>query len=207
MEYASVPARKPTIPASTMLKLLGGQFFEVQVSQSFHDGNKDCRWRRGIVITSKSEGLWSPRGVVTPEDVAHLRNRVEQFTAVSQLDKKSLRAVAPCRYSFCKWVTSASKAFAERRVLQLPVFGGDLGNTSGISAVAGLLALLESASIPVEMRERLSVEAFALGAVTVDELTRDDWHSLPSWGALKPLQQRRLLCRVCVQTAAASSVA
>ena len=29
VEYASHPARKPTIPVSTMLKLFGGQFLEV----------------------------------------------------------------------------------------------------------------------------------------------------------------------------------
>ena len=204
VEYAAVPARKPTIPVSTMLKLLGGQYFEVQVSQSFHDGNMDCRWRRGIAITSKSEGLWSPRGSVTPEDIVHLRNRVEQFTANSQLDKKVLRAVVPCKYSFCKWVTSASKAFTERRLLQLPVSVGDCDRSSGDAAVAGLFALLESASIPAEWGQRLHDEALALGAVGVDELSREDWLGLPSWAALKPLQQRRVLDRAFVQTSVAS---
>ena len=37
------------------------------------------------------------------------------------------------------------------------------------------------------------VGAEGLGAVDVEELTREDWESLPSWGALRPLQQRRLL--------------
>ena len=37
------------------------------------------------------------------------------------------------------------------------------------------------------------VGAEGLGAAHVDELTREDWESLPSWGALRPLEQRRLL--------------
>jgi hypothetical protein len=98
VEYASMPDRKPTIPVTTLLKLFGGQHFEVQVSQSFHDGNLDCRWTRGIAITSKLQGLWVPRGPVSAEDVVHLQNRVEQFTAVAQLPKHGLRAITPCRF-------------------------------------------------------------------------------------------------------------
>ena len=37
------------------------------------------------------------------------------------------------------------------------------------------------------------VGAEGLGALDVNELTREDRESLPSWGALRPLQQRRLL--------------
>ena len=37
------------------------------------------------------------------------------------------------------------------------------------------------------------VGAEGLGAVDVNELTPEDWESLPSWGLLKPLQRRRLL--------------
>ena len=37
------------------------------------------------------------------------------------------------------------------------------------------------------------VGAEGLGALDVNELTREDWERLPSWGALRPLQQRRLL--------------
>ena len=73
-----------------MLKLFGGQFLEVQVSQSFHDGNLDCRWRRGVAITSKLKGLWDPRGPVSQEDISHLQNRVEQFTVSAKLQRKDL---------------------------------------------------------------------------------------------------------------------
>ena len=40
---------------------------------------------------------------------------------------------------------------------------------------------------------RRLVGADGLGAAHVDEVTQEDWESLPSWAALRPLQQRRLL--------------
>ena len=39
--FASLPPSRPTIPALTFLKLFAGQRFEAQVSQCFHNGNKD----------------------------------------------------------------------------------------------------------------------------------------------------------------------
>ena len=61
----------------------------------------------------------------------------------------------------------------------------------------GRLALLLADDFSAEGREKScvvqDVGAEGLGAVDVEELTKEDWESLPSWGALKPLQQRRLL--------------
>jgi hypothetical protein len=200
VEYAAVPARKPTIPVTTMLKLLGGQYLEVQVSQSFHDGNLDCRWRRGVAITSKAKGLWEPRGPVTAEDIVHLQNRVEQFTAVVQVSKTELKTIVPCKVSFCKWLASASRAFAERVVPQpLAVQIAD-ASTPGGSTVIGFSELMQAASIPAEPAQRLHGDAVALGAISVQELTLDDWSGFPSWLLLKPLHKRRLLSNASERT-------
>ena len=51
-------------PYTDMLKLLGGQFAEVAVSQSMHDGNIDAGWRHGIAIAAKLDGLVKPKGDV-----------------------------------------------------------------------------------------------------------------------------------------------
>ena len=47
-EFASRPARAPTIPAVTFKKLFAGQYLRLQVSQAHHDGNPDFRWTRGV---------------------------------------------------------------------------------------------------------------------------------------------------------------
>lgn len=193
VEYASMPVKKPTIPVTTLLKMLGGQYFEVQVSQSFHDGNVDCRWTRGIAITSKLQGLWEPRGPVSAEDVKHLQNRVEQFTAVAHLPRQELRTIVPCRSSFCKWLAQASAAFAGRVVPQTPAASSA---ASDRGAVAGFWDLMRAASIPPEPAENLHAAVLGAGAVHVQELLLDDWPCLPCWGLLLPLQQRRLLAAV-----------
>ncbi len=61
--------------------------------------------------------------------------------------------------------------------------------------MTGFANLMRNAKIPPLAAAQLlqDVGAEGLGAVDVNELTREDWESLPSWGALRPLQQRRLL--------------
>ena len=49
VEYAATG----TVPVPTFLSLFQGYFFEVTVSQSFHDGNPDLRWTRGAAMTAK----------------------------------------------------------------------------------------------------------------------------------------------------------
>ena len=50
-------AHKETVPVATFLSLFIGKDTEVQVSQSFNDGNLDVKWPRGVVFTAKEEGL------------------------------------------------------------------------------------------------------------------------------------------------------
>ena len=89
VEYAT-----ETIPVTTMLSLCQGAPFEVQVSQSFNDGNVDFEWRRGAVWTAKANGLWTPSGDVTPEDVEHIQSRVDQHLVTATV--KTLKATPPC---------------------------------------------------------------------------------------------------------------
>ncbi len=117
VEYASVPSRSPTLAVPTFLKLLGGQFLEITVSQSFNNGNADIKWQRGLVMTAKCEGLWvSSNGVVSPEDIRHMQSRVHQFHAMAQLPTEALRAVPPCPEGFSRWLLLGSAEAAARHV-------------------------------------------------------------------------------------------
>ena len=82
LEYAALPNQ--AVPVDTFLSLFGGQFFEANMSQSFHDGNDDVKWTRGALMTAKEQDLWKPmpdRGV-TEEDVKHMKKLVLCFPCV-----------------------------------------------------------------------------------------------------------------------------
>ena len=96
-EYASQPYRKPTIPATTFKKLLAGQLLELQVSQSFHDGNPEFAWKRGAALTAPLEGLWHHKDPVTAEDARHMQSRVIQFDALVAAGGHS--GTSPCAQS------------------------------------------------------------------------------------------------------------
>ena len=112
VEFASCPPKRPTIPKTMQMKLFAGQKLEVQVSQSFQNGNADVRWNQGVAMTVKSEGLWSPNAVVSSEDVRHLQSRVEQFTATAQIARSALTDMPKCKESFSKWVVAGACAWA-----------------------------------------------------------------------------------------------
>ena len=113
VEFASVPPKSPTIPATTFKKLFAGQAFEVQCSQVFNNGNLDLKWTRGLAITCAYEGLWTPNGPVTPEDIRHMQTRVVQFNALTPITGE-LQAVPLCPETFCMWVSMSSALFAAR---------------------------------------------------------------------------------------------
>ena len=198
VEYVSQPVGRPTLPYSTQLKLFSGQCMEVQVSQRLHDGNPDARWTRGVAVTSKLKGLWTPRGDVSAEDIAHLQNRFEQFTANGRpLTKEELRSVPPCRVNWCKWIVATATAFANGAPAAAP-HPRPAGGSGGAAGVEGLLALTRRVSIPDGLARALHDDALAVGAANVSELTADDWAALPSWATLLPLQQRRVLSAIVV---------
>ncbi len=117
VEFATSTARlAPTIPVTTFLKLFGGQFTEVAVSQSFNNGHVDLCWKRGVVMTAKEEGLWDRAPGVSAEDVRHMKSRVVQFPAVFQVPCERLRDVRRCPTSWSRWLVEASAAAASGRV-------------------------------------------------------------------------------------------
>lgn len=118
-EFASRPARAPTIPAVTFKKLFAGQYLRLQVSQSHHDGNPDFRWTRGAAMTAPLQGLWDHQPPLTAEDVSHMKSRIIQFDALVVI-QGPLRAMPHCPTSWCKYVTERSTAYAARRIADIP---------------------------------------------------------------------------------------
>lgn len=207
VEYAFSTAKKPaTIPVVTFLKLAGGQSFEVQVSQSFQNGNIDLQWTKGAAITAKDEGLWQPAGNVSPEDIRHIQSRVEQFTAKEQLPIKSLRDVPMCKQSWASWVVTRSAAFAARSVpsslpdpaaaSQAAMGSANCSSAMGPRGIHGFVELMHRAVVSPGAAENLKQEMMALGVVSVQELTVEDWKSLRAWQTVLPFAQRRLLALV-----------
>ena len=103
-------AHKDTIPVPTFLSLFIGKETEIQVSQSFNDGNLDVAWRRGAVFTAKAEGLWTPTAKVSVEDVRHLKNRVEEFHFEHVLE--TIHDVESCAPCMARWILQYSGASA-----------------------------------------------------------------------------------------------
>ena len=106
---------------------------------------------------------------------------------------QTLADVSYCREYFCAWLLQDSAAWAFRAAPQplLPV-----SHAPGVEArggvVQGFREFAARVAIPEPLAANLHDECVSLGAVHVDELTLDDWSSLPSWRQLRPLQQWRL---------------
>jgi hypothetical protein len=192
VEYAATPDKQPAVPKSLFLKLFQGQFAEIQVSQAHNNGHKDMKWKRGVVITTKSKGLWDSMGKVTKEDIRHMQSRVEQFRATVPIEEP-LVEVVNCKEQFCKWLLVDAEAWANRSV---PVAPAPPARADLQVVVGGFLPLLAELSIPLDQASAMQKEAAAIGAAHVAELSVDDWATLPTWLSLRPLQQRRVLGRI-----------
>ena len=198
-DYRPVQYAQKTVEVSTVLSLFNGLPFEVQVSQSFHDGNPDFRWDRGAVATAPQEGLWDPKGTVTPEDIRHMRNRFHPFQCTAVI--RSMQDMDPCAVHMCRWIVDGANAADARAALRPPLAlpaPGDAAsaeNPTGEAAadVAGLGDLAKKALLPPEATTALRAELLSEGAVDVAELTAEDWAGLSAWGQLKQFEQRRLL--------------
>ena len=97
-----------TVPVATFLSIFQGKETEIQVSQSFNDGNLDVAWKRGAVFTAKEEGLWMPTCKVSAEDVRHLRNRVEEFRFTHVMPEGSFHDVVLCAPCMANWILKYS---------------------------------------------------------------------------------------------------
>lgn len=210
-DYRPVEYAQRTVEVATFLSLFTGHPFEVQVSQSFNDGNPDAQWNRGAVMTAKEAGLWEPKGVVSAEDVRHMQSRVQVFPARA-LPTTAMRDTCPCPGCMCHWIReSAARADMDELVRPapaaprpplavLPLADGARAPPGAATAtgalthnVDGLDDLAAKAALPAETVGALRLELVELGAVGVGELSEDDWRSLRAWGALRLFQQRRLL--------------
>ena len=122
-EYRQVEfAARGNVPVGTFLSLFGGASLEIQVSQSFQNGNAEILWRRGAAMTANEEGLWDPvpplPGLVqvTKEDIRHMQTRVFQFRASVPVPEVVLAPVPECAESFCRWLVVESASYASAHV-------------------------------------------------------------------------------------------
>ena len=111
-------AHKETVPVATFLSLFIGKNTEIQVSQSFNDGNLDVQWARGVVFTAKRDGLWHPTDRVSAEDVQHIKNRVHEFRFENVVP--NLKDVVSCAPCMAKWIRDLSADVSAA----LPTSGG-----------------------------------------------------------------------------------
>ena len=197
-DYRPVEYAQETIPVNTFLSLFTGLPFEVQLSQTFNDGNEDFAWRQGAVLTAKEEGLWNCFGSVTPEDIRHMQSRVEVFRCTAAVAQ--LRDVEPCAQCMCKWIRDESASLDASAALQLvlpvlpvlPSSADGSGVADAPAQIEGFEEFVAKARVPARVAKALKQDLFTLGAVNVEELTLSDWTSLSSWQKLRFLEQRRL---------------
>ena len=191
-------AQEKTVTVSTFLSLFIGKKNEIQVSQSFNDGNLDVEWKRGVAFTSKQEGLWTPTKRVPEEDVRHMRNRVQEFVFEYVFPQGSLKDIEPCGTCFGRWVVRGAAAYDAASALRpLPLAEAQsallVADPSSEEPVRGFTSLVSAVCLPATMADELSSSLLDLGAVDVRELAVPDWESLACWPNLRPLQKRRLL--------------
>ena len=198
-DYRPVEYAQETIPVSTFLSLGQGEPFEVQVAQSFHDGNVDFEWRHGAVLTAKESGLWAPWGVVNEEDIMHLQSRVDVHRVVAKVP--GMKDTTPCAVHMCRWVRDGAMAQDASLLLSpaLPVQPGAIGRAAsahdGGPDVQGLEAVCQAAvpRISAHSYAALRGELLALGVIHVAELSLEDWASVRALSALLPFEQRRCM--------------
>ena len=153
----------------------------------------DVAWKKGVVFTAKSDGLWEPTKRVGEEDIRHMRNRVEQFVFTAGVPHGSLKDIRPCATHMAKWIMDESAAADASDGLR-PLPAAQHPADVGVSCeVAGFHELAIATKLTPVSAEALLKDLTDLGAVSVEELTIADWQSLPSWRELRMLPQRRLM--------------
>lgn len=189
-DFRPVEYAQGTIDVGTFLSLFNGHPFEIRQSQAFKHGNEDFAWQKGCCLTAKEKELWEPWGVVSPEDVQHMKNRMRVFTCTAVL--KDLRRTQPCVSCMCKWIRDKAAQADARAVTQPTLLQNHLADDSR-SQVIGFADVCSQASVPPEKARALEVELLQLGAICVREVCNSDWHSLGSFNLLLPFEKRRFL--------------
>ena len=118
VEFASVPERRPTIPAQVFKKLFAGQTLEIQVSQAFNKENPEMKWTKGAALTAPLQNLWTPTRSCPPEAVRHMQSRVQQFDALVPLASE-LKDLPLCPETWASWLVSKATSFASKRAAQI----------------------------------------------------------------------------------------
>ena len=115
-------AHEKVFSVTTFKKAFGGQCFEIQMPQNWHDGNQDFRWQQGVVFTNMEEDLWTPTENVKAEDIRHLQSLVEMFRFAHQLcrpgSRSSRGSIPQCRHHLAIWIRDDSAAFDASQALQ-----------------------------------------------------------------------------------------
>jgi hypothetical protein len=183
------------MPVTTFKKAFNGHWFEVQVPQGFSDGNKDFRWKRGVIFTNKFEGLWESPNLkkCSKEDIRHLQARVTQFHCVSCFvpTGESRPEIPQCGSHLCKWVVAGAAAFDARSLVAPPILAASGGGNYFIAGLAEFLAAV--GGVDESEQEALTIDLVTLGAFHVNDMTEDDWAQAHSWHGLRPLVKRRIL--------------
>ena len=188
-------AQEKTVPVAAYLSLFIGKHTEVQVSQSFHDGNLDVQWNRGVVFTAKEEGLWTATPKVPAEDIRHLRNRVEEYPFRSIVPE--LKEVVSCAPCMARWILKFSDLSSAPGPAAVSVASAPAALPAmDFSCVSGFADLMEAARLTGPVVGELLSDVLALGAVDVKELRLDDWQRLPAWSKLRPMEVRRLVAAI-----------
>ena len=191
-DFRPVQYAQETIPTSTLLSLFDGHPFEIQVSQSFNDGNVDFEWRRGTVVTAKEEGLWATCRGVTEEDVRHLQSRFEVFRCAGQVSR--MRDVEECPCHMARWIRDGADEHDSRAAL-LPLLPTTTpsATASRTYELHGFGAFAVETRLSPETASTLQSELLQMGAINVRELPVQEWTKLVAWRLLKSLEQRRVL--------------
>ena len=188
-------AQEKTVPVAAYLSLFIGKHTEVQVSQSFHDGNLDVQWNRGVAFTAKEEGLWTPTPKVSPEDIRHLRNRVEEYPFRSIVPE--LKEVVPCSPCMARWILKFSDLGSAPGPAAVSMASAPAALPAmDFSCVSGFADLMVTARLTGPVVGELFSDVLALGAVDVKELCLDDWQRLLAWKKLRPMEVRRLAAAI-----------
>jgi hypothetical protein len=112
-------------------------------------------------------------------------------------------AFEPCKHCMAKWVLHGAAQFDASQGLRAPPGPQNVpaevrpAQDAQAAAVEGLDDMLAKACLKEPLiADRLRAEVVALGAICARELSAEDWQGLPSWTALRALEQRRLLVAV-----------
>ena len=133
-------------------------------------GNVDFEWHRGCIMTAKADGLWTPSGSVSPEDIrAHAVSSHSLCCHEHHLQ-------TPGHTSVQKGVCVTGSVNRPNRhdaesALAAPLLQDPTRSAGDTSNIIGLESLAQQAHIPPGKLQQLRLDLLALGVVHVRELT------------------------------------